>query len=300
MDGRKQSNMIHIHKFVTEDDINHYKSMSNAEIKELLDTNKFMQNEFGETDFSDKIRQIDLRKLYGLPEGDIDVLLQEFRKKGFTGYYRKNPWRHTYANVLNSTGEIVEMHTWSASFRYVNKWNQESDCLDYKMIVDENKKILWLGFVHDDCFFLSDDKTICGLKYEHKTLVFFPNICSSDDFFNENDLEQNDQLIKKYKNNIGVYRSGTFKNVRKLFSQKKCNVMITIDDLLPKGFFYKGPKWNRIYDFMSPNDKTILVSIQVKEGFFYIEIENITYPHYGYILLGLKNFSVIEAKMIEN
>ena len=51
---------------------------------------------------------------------------------------------------------------------------------------------------------------------------------------------------------------------------------------------------------MSPNDLTILVSIQVKNGFFYIELENITYPQYGYLLLDLKNFSVIEAKTIEN
>jgi hypothetical protein len=49
---------------------------------------------------------------------------------------------------------------------------------------------------------------------------------------------------------------------------------------------------------MYPNDITILVIIQTKDNLLYIEIENITYPFHGYMLLDLNEIRIVETKKI--
>ena len=273
----ERGNMINIHQFITEDDVNYYKSMTNDEIKEMLDIHK-KGNAFLDKEWNEKIKTFDFRKLYGLPDGDLNVLLEQFRENDFTKYCRKKDWRHSFTKVLNNNGEIINYQTWLASFRYINKWNQKSESQEYKIMTDNNMKILWMG-IDDDYFFISADKNIYGFKYTHKYIDLFPNISSADEYFSKEDMALNDQLILKYSENMGKHQFGSFDDAKNILQKEKIGITISIDEYFEKGFFYKGLKWNKNYEYMYPNDKTILVSIQAKENLFYIELENIMDGH---------------------
>jgi hypothetical protein len=88
----------------------------------------------------------------------------------------------------------------------------------------------------------------------------------------------------------------SFDNAKYIFKEQKMGVIISIAEYFEKGFFYKGIKWNKNYEYMYPKDITILVNIQARENLFYIEIENITYPYYGYMLLDLCEFRIMRQK----
>jgi hypothetical protein len=65
--------------------------MSNDEIKEMLYVSKnrsIFINEYTDESMKEKIMQFDFRELYGIFEGNIDILLEEFHEEGFTKYYR--------------------------------------------------------------------------------------------------------------------------------------------------------------------------------------------------------------------
>ena len=272
--------MITIQKFITEDDVNYYKSKTNDEIKKMFENDK-------------------AREWYGLPDGDLDVLLEQFRENGFTKYCRINNWRYSFTRILNNDGKINGYQTWLASFRYINKWNQESEPHKYRIITDDNMKILWIGRDNDECYFISIGENIYCLGYWHQHITLFPNISSADEYFSEEDKASNDQLIIKYRNNMGCKGIRSLDNAKYIFQEEKKGIMVSLDDYFEKGFFYKGIKWSPGYECMS-KDITILVHIRARENLFYIEIENTTYPHYGYILLDLNEFRIIEAKKIEN
>jgi hypothetical protein len=287
--------MIHLHKFVSEDDVNYYKSMSNDEIKEMLYIGKDFDN-IPDGDFKEKLKKFDFRKLYGLPDGDIDVLLEQFRKENFTKYCRKSDWRYSFTKVLNNDGSIIDYRTWTASFKFINKWSQETEPQEYKIIIDENEKILWIGY-NFNYYFISVGENIYRFTYEHKHISLYPNVCFTDEHFSENDMEVNDQLIVNRKN-IGVEKFGSFDIAKTILHEEKIGVKISINECFEKGFFYKGPKWNKFYEYMYSKDTTILISIQARNNLFYIEIENITYPVSGYILLDINDIRIVEAKII--
>jgi hypothetical protein len=276
MNGGKRLNMIHIHKFVTEEDVNFYRSMSNDGIKKFLDGHK---------------------EVFGFPDGDIDVLLEQFREEGFTKYCRRRDWILSTTKVFNNDGKIIGYNTWNASFRYINKWNQESAEQQYKIIVDKDNKILWLGG-NQDYYFISAGNNIYGFEYEHKSIVLFPNISAEDEYFSDKNMDINDQLIRKYRKNAYTLQFVSLDRAKTVFNEQKIGANISIDEYFEKGVFYKGLKWNKSYDFMYPNDITILVSIQAKDNLFYIEIENITYPFHGYMVLDLNEIRIVEAKKI--
>ena len=290
--------MINIHKFVTEHDVNYYKSKTNDEIKEMLnfseDFKKFNKNK----NYKEAIKDFDFRDLYGLPDGDIDVLLEQFREDNFTMYTRKNNWQHTFTKVLCNDGIIRDYQTKVSSFRYINKWNQESELQEYMLIIDSDNKILWIGSAYENSHFIATDKSIYNFWYEHKMINLFPNIASDCEYYMEDNNVLNDELVIKYKKNIGVCRFCSFENAYSILKNEKIGVSVSIDGYIEKSFFYKGFKWNKYYEYMYSGNITKLISIQVKDGFFYFEIENITYPHYGYLLFDLSKFQIIEAKKI--
>ena len=307
--------------FITEDDVNDFKKMSNDEIKTMLyadiigdfdilfkiypdflvkEKNSFGLKELSEesvnvlNDVRKKIKQFDFRELYGLPEGDIDVLLDQFREDNFTNYSRCGNWQRSITKVFNNDGEINSYKTWTAFFRYINKWNQESEIKEYKVLVDNNK-ILWIG-IDEGYHFISTDNNVYGFKYIHKNIILFPNIGINNEYFSDDDMKINDQLILKNRKNIIKNENITFDNAKDILLKEKIGVQIPIDIYFEKVFFYKGTKWNRYFEQMYPNTTTILISIQPKNNLFYIEIENITYPVYGYILFDLNDIRIIEAK----
>jgi hypothetical protein len=273
--------MVRINKFITEDDVNYYKNMSNNEIKELVEKN-FQGH----------------REIIGLPDGDIDLLLEQFREKNFTEYRRKAGWNYSSTNVQNNYGKVKKMDTRTAKFDFVNKWNQEEGWYQkYRIIVDDDKKILWMGRYDDKQYFVSVGEKLYEIQYKHKYLILFPNMCSDDNYFDEENNDKNDVLIRKYFNNMGTTRFGSINDAKDIFHKEKIRVSISLEEHFEKGFFYKGFKWNKYWEEYHGYDYiTILIDINVKNGLFYIEIENITYPFYGYLVLDMDKFEIIEAK----
>jgi hypothetical protein len=285
--------MIQIKKFITEEEILYYKNMSNNEIKEMIKNYSKIGKKVdsGETD---------IRNIFGIPDGNIDVLLDEFRKEKFTDYSRKNEWNYGWVNVLNCDGNVNTLKTREANFRYINKWNQESNIVKYLIIIDNDNKILWIGVCKENQYFISHFDKIYEFGYEHKNIKIFPNITIENEYINEDNNEHNDNIIKKYKNNIETYTFTNFDNAKKIFDEGKTGAYISLDEHFPKGFFYKGIKWNANWGkYYGNNYITILIAITVKDNYFYIEIENITYPFYGYLLIDLYDFKIIEAKKCE-
>lgn len=277
----EDNNMIYIHKFITENDVNYYKKMSNSEIKALI--KKTFQGH---------------REVIGLPDGDIDVLLEEFRKDNFTEYRRRTKWKHFSTKVLNNDGKVKTFDTKIARFDYINKWNQEEGWFQkYMIILDNNKKILWIGRYNDRQYFISVGEEIYELQYNHKELILFPNVCSDNNYFDEESSDRNDIFIRRYFHNMGTTRFESINNAKDIFYNEKIKVSISLDEYFEKGFFYKGYKWNKNWkDYHGYDYITILVNISTRNGLFCVEIENVTYPFYGYFLLDIEKFEIIEAK----
>ena len=219
------------------------------------------------------------RKLYGLPDGDIDTLLEEFRENNFTSYRRKGEWILTTVYIMNNDGNIYPYNSFTAVFRYINKWKQEEGFATYTIIVNKNNKIQWIG--RDSKYFVSYGERIYSFSYQHKEIMLFPNICTENKYFDWDDHSKNDNFVTK------------------TMKEEKIGVSINLESHFEKGFFYKGPKWNTNWtNYYGWDYITIFIDIYAKENNFYIEIENITYPFYGVAILDLNDIKIIEAKKI--
>jgi hypothetical protein len=104
--------MVKIHTFITEDDVNYYRQMTDEKIKEIINYPRS-------------------RELYGFSDGDIDVWLKEFRSEGFTKFTRKRSWRYERIPVMNNDGKVNLRTTHYAEFYYVNQWGQEKRAIKY-------------------------------------------------------------------------------------------------------------------------------------------------------------------------
>jgi hypothetical protein len=286
----------HIHRFLTEDDVEYYKSLSDDDIKDFVE--KGLPGGFNENIAESEASR---RKFIGLPDGDITILLKQFREDGFTKYCRKDDWNYDWTNILNNDGTMIVLKTRKAVFRFRNKWNQEGHLEEYRIILDDNNKALWIGTYSDKQYFISCGKKIYKLSYEHKHIILFPNISAEDEYFDEDNNANNDGLIRKYRKNIGCYRFTGIGDAKNIFQEEKIGAYISLVEHFEKGFFYRGLKWDRNWDaYYGYEYITILIDIIVKNGLFCIEIENITYPFYGYVLLDLNELKIMEAKKIPN
>jgi hypothetical protein len=68
---------------------------------------------------------------------------------------------------------------------------------------------------------------------------------------------------------------------------------INLSEYFDKKFFYKGPKWKCEYPL---KEISIIKNIEKRDEYLKIEIENITYPHSGYLILDIENYKIIESK----
>jgi len=218
-------------------------------------------------------------------------------RSGYADYCRKGSWRYDWINVLNSDGNILELETCTASFRIVNLLGKEGSLRKYRIIIGNNNKVLWIGDCMDNEYFISCGEKIYKLNYEHENLQLFPNISSENEYFDEDDNEKNDELIIKYRENIGKYRFSPIENAKEIFEEEKIGISISLNKHFEEKFFYKGIKWNKNWrDYYGYNYITILIDIMVINGLFCLEIENITHPFYGYVLLDLNEIKIPEAK----
>jgi hypothetical protein len=223
--------------------------------------------------------------------------LENELKNGDANYCRKDSWNHGCINVLNSDGNVLRLQTRTASFRIINKFGQEGCLQKFRIIIGDDNKVLWIGNYTNKKYFISCGEKIIELGYRHKYLELYPNISTDDEYFVENDNEKNDNLVKKYRENIGHYRFTQIENAKKIFEEEKIGVNISLDEHFEKGFFYKGLKWNINWEeYYGYNYITVLIDIIVKNGLFCIDIENVTYPFYGYILFDINEIKILEAK----
>jgi hypothetical protein len=255
--------MVRIHRFVNEYDVNYYRQKTDEEIKSIID---FFPDSKG-------------RKPYGFPDGDMDVLLTEFRSEGFTSLTRKNDWRNEWVCVLNNNGEVYRYKAFFSEFYYINKWGQEERAGKYRIICDDKLNILWIGHYKDRRYFISIDTKIYEFWYEHKTIKLCPYTISVPDVIKTADE--------------AIYFDTA------IIDHDNSTILINLDEYFEKGFFYKGPKWNLSWkDILFPNDITIFNSISTENFMFRIEIENITYPYIGYVLLDLNEFKIMKGGKI--
>jgi hypothetical protein len=138
--------------------------------------------------------------------------------------------------------------------------------------------VLWTGSDEKDQHFLSINKMIYKIRYGHKALVLYQNICNKTDRINKADEEQSlDDIITKYPNFLSGF-------------------VVFLDEYFGQKFFWKNHEWiPRWQDFLYPNDITILNGISTENGLFRIEITNISYPYLGYILLDLNEAKIVQS-----
>ena len=280
--------MFRIKKFLSEEDVSYYRNLANREIKKMI-------KGYSKIAKKSSLTVADVKKAFGIPDGDMDVLLKQFREKDFIEYCRDDEWRLGFTKVLDSDGNVKEYETRTAHFRYINKWDQKGYLQEYRIIVNEKNKIVWAGFYDEKHYFISVGEEIYSIKYEHKKIYLNKNIISNDEYFDFNTDGHNtaDNIIKTFFKYMGTYRFTDIENAKEVLEKDKTGVCISIDEYFEKGFFYKGLRWNISWrDYLYPNDITILANIQAKDNLFRIEIENITYPFYGYLILDLKNLKL--------
>jgi hypothetical protein len=175
--------------------------------------------------------------------------------------------------MTNDTAKEVKLNCSSAEFRYENKWGYTGESETHEIIYSNIKeRVYWVKRKEKDplCYVFSKDK-MHGLEYEHKRLSiskFIGNV------LHDNAVETDTGLD-------GIFANGatTIENNR-----------IELDNYFYKGFFYKGPLWDRNWI----EKITIMKSVGFVEGRLRIEIENLTYPHNGYVFLDLENGKVLE------
>jgi hypothetical protein len=275
-----------IHKFIEPRDLAHYRSMTYEEIKKLITT--------GETEFGLG------RETIGLPEGDIDSLLKEFRAPDFSVFTRKGGWIYGFVPVLNNNNEVQEFKTRHASFCYVNKWGQESNPWTYKIVLDNSDNVQWIGHWEGKPYFLSVDNKLYRIWYEHKQLSLFPNVCENTETVDKTDQEKYlDSLAATRRWGDWMTGGSSPESIKKAFEEQKNGIILSLVPYFEFGFFYRGYKWTPSWGkFLSPYDRTILTAITAENGLFRIEIENISYPHRGYLLFDLREFKIVESGKI--
>jgi len=228
------------------------------------------------------------------------IKLEMELEHGNASYCRKGNWDTDWVNVLNNDGNILEYKTHTASFRIVSNSGEEGYSHEYSIITGNDNKVLWIGRIDDrkkNKYFISCGEKVFKLNYEHEKIYLFPNISSEDEYFDEDDDEKKDGLIIKYRKTMGWYRYSPIEDAKKTFEEDKKGVVISLAEHFEKGFFSKGLKWNGHWkEYYGYDYITIFIDILVKNGLFCIEIENITYPYYGYVLLDLSEIKILEAK----
>ena len=168
-------------------------------------------------------------------------------------------------------------------------------------IVCNDEKIISLDIpflIYKPKYFILTNDKIFGISYVHKTITIYNDM---NDAFNEFtiDFSKNFEdtfddilinLLDKYPNNS----FDLFKNPIKIGNITKNQVELA--SYFEKGFFYKGILWN-----MNWKDHiTLIKDVGFIDEVLKIEIENLTYPHCGYVLLEIESNKILECRKIWN
>jgi hypothetical protein len=123
------------------------------------------------------------------------------------------------------------------------------------------------------------NEKLYGISYHHKFITIYNDleIIFKDIVFG-NSNEELDSIIAKY---VGAF-----------FNYKE--VQINLSEYFQKGFFYKGLLWDRDWR----KEISVVRKVKFVNDLLRIKIENLTYPHSGYVLLDIEKNAVLEAKKL--
>ena len=274
--NKKEKSKMYESFFLNEGAINYIKKMNRDELENQLR---------------------EAKKYCTIPVKDAEDLLNQIKDADFLGIERISPWKFTTIPVLNNTGEVRNLSCCRANFGHVNKWGQKSSYKYFQIIYSDDLYVTWLGNILSGrpVYWVSVDNTVCRITYNHKTLTLYPNICSEPELIAGLDQVNMDNVVKKYHKQLRIYDPKFI-----IMEHETGYKQINLDNHFPKGFFYKGPKYNynefkkvNFYAWIGLNDalkKEIseIKDVKAENGQFKIEIENLTYPHSGWVCLNLR------------
>jgi len=242
-----------------------------------------------------------------IPATDAEDLLSQLQDVDFLSIERISPWEFSTIPVLNYNGEVRNLSCSHANFGRVNKWGNKQPYKYFQIIYSDNYFVTWFGNIltGGPVFWVSVKNTICRITYNHKTLTLYPNICSEPELLVGLDQVNMDNVVKKYYKHLRIYDPKFI-----VLEYETGHKQINLDNHFPKGFFYKGPKYNygefkkvNYYAWIPLNDvskKEIseIRDVRAENGLFKIEIENNTYPHSGWAYLDITKMEVVGVEYI--
>jgi hypothetical protein len=216
---------------------------------------------------------------------DIDEKVSYIREYGTMRYVRTSDWEFSTMPLISDSNEDGILTCCLSESKNANKWGKETGSSKDKIIHDENRKVIWIkNDYRDPPYFLKFNNNIYAIDNNHKMLKIYKNIniLTKNLTVNQN-YDNLDDIIKEYN-----------------YEENKCEqIEIDLSDFFPVGFFYRGPKWTIEWKGLYPEGFNVYREITIQNKLVRIEIENLSYPHKGCVLLDLENSKIIEAKKYE-
>jgi hypothetical protein len=218
-----------------------------------------------------------LTKSFRLNIKQFDELYDLIKYNASLSIKRVSGWKTDNVNVITQFPEQFTIIHYSAKYVRSNKWGYITKESTINIYFD-NDQIIWIDadFEKPQSFVFKDGQFYC-LNYDHKHISIFKNLVDS---FAEIIFEDNAELgsiIAQYdKVNI---RLG--------------NINFDLTDCFYKGFFYKGFLFDRNWK----NDISVMKNIECYGDYLKVEIENLTYPHSGHVILDIDNDKIIDCHL---
>jgi hypothetical protein len=212
---------------------------------------------------------------FNLEDVNIDELYALIKTNGSLKITRTSEWKTSEIHLIREglNNQNIECHF--AEFKYINNWGYEKEPETYKILC-YNKNVVWIKKSYDEPqYFIQCNDKIYGIKYYHKLLAIYKNMENTfGNIILENDSMLDDILINNEK------PKNDFESTE-----------IDLSNYFIKGFFYKGFLYNGNWK----GELSVMKNVEFANGLAKIEIENLTYPHCGYVLLEPEDCKIIEA-----
>jgi hypothetical protein len=208
---------------------------------------------------------------------NTDETLKLIRENATYILKRCSGWNVSEITLVDNSLDRASIKCAAAKYNHVNNWGHESYPFISKIIYND-RNILWIdkGSQNIPQYFIQKNENIYGLSYEHKFVTIYNKL---DEGFKEFTVTTGkiifDDIINKYEQG----------------KQNIDNVKIDLSEYFYTGFFYKG----MLFDGNWKKEITALKNIEFINGLLKIEIENLTYPHVGYVLLEIGENRIAEG-----
>jgi hypothetical protein len=193
---------------------------------------------------------------------------------------RSSEWEYSTVPLIDLHQKNRQLVCCAAYFKNVNNFGREQPPALRKIFYNQDREIVWIKDSYlEFVYFLFYGGKIYGIKYNHKkaknqVMIIYKDIKR---FMPKKTVKDNlDAILLEYENKP---------------HRQPGEISINLDGYFEKGFFYKGPKWVNEYP---PEDITVIKGIKPTDDCFTLEIENVTYPHTGYVSLDLKSCTLRE------